>query len=79
MLPSTGRVYHTGPEKAGGVGLIKSSLALEMSRNFEFNKGEKFPPTHFTWKNKRHVLTNAVIEILQVLRKETRVHNSENM
>ena len=27
MFPESGRVYHPAPDKVGGVGLIKSSLA----------------------------------------------------
>lgn len=36
MHPISGRVYHTGPEKSGGVGLIKSSLADELSGLFQY-------------------------------------------
>ena len=36
MLPSSGRVYHSGLEKLGGVGLVKSSLAIELSRFFVY-------------------------------------------
>lgn len=47
MLPETGRVYHPAPEKVGGIGLIRSKLAIEFSRYFTFNNGENRPPTHF--------------------------------
>ncbi|RVE43835.1 hypothetical protein evm_011503 [Chilo suppressalis] len=50
MLPSTGRVYHPAEEKFGGVGLIRSKLAIELSKRFEFHHGESKPPTHFNWK-----------------------------
>lgn len=56
MLPLTGRVYHPTDDKYGGVGLIKSKLAIELSKNFEFLNGEEKPPTHFTWKNEKFKL-----------------------
>lgn len=68
MLPSTGRVYHPGPTKTGGVGLVKSNLAIELSKYFEFKNGDKSPPTHFTWKHKKHLLNNVVIDMLEQFR-----------
>ena len=65
MLPETGRVYHSGPEKLAGVGLIKSNLAIEMSKSFRFDNGEFNPPTHFTWNGKEYGLSNEVIPLLQ--------------
>lgn len=56
MLPETGRVYHPAEEKYGGIGLIKSKLAIEMSKHFSFENGDGYPPTHFMWKNKNHKL-----------------------
>lgn len=56
MLPETGRVYHPTDDKYGGVGLIKSKLAIELSKNFEFNDGETSPPSHFTWKGVKYEL-----------------------
>ncbi|XP_045521320.1 UPF0598 protein CG30010 [Pieris brassicae] len=49
MSPNTGRVYHPADEKYGGVGLIRSKLAIELSKHFTFGNGECSPPTHFTW------------------------------
>ena len=62
MLPESGRIYHPGPEKVGGVALIKSSLAIELSPHFEYQKGnqENDPPTHFNWKGICHELDNSV-------------------
>ena len=62
MLPESGRIYHPGPVKAGGVALIKSSLAIELSPHFEFRKGshEKDPPTHFNWKGVCYELDNSL-------------------
>ncbi|XP_075992255.1 UPF0598 protein CG30010 [Anticarsia gemmatalis] len=51
MLPSTGRVYHPADDKYGGVGLVKSKLAIEFSKHFEFNSQELQGPTHFRWKD----------------------------
>lgn len=56
MLPKTGRVYHPAPERAGGIGLVKSSLAIEFSKSFKFNNSEENPPTHFTWNGQLYEL-----------------------
>lgn len=52
MLPETGRVYHPAEDKYGGVGLVRSKLAIELSKYFEFKNGESNQPTHFMWQNK---------------------------
>ncbi|KAJ6661539.1 hypothetical protein lerEdw1_014449 [Lerista edwardsae] len=65
MLPENGRVYHPGPEKAGGVGLVKSALAFELSPCFEYEQGPSRPPTHFRWQGKRHPLTNELLRLIQ--------------
>ncbi|RUS70025.1 hypothetical protein EGW08_022212 [Elysia chlorotica] len=63
MLPVSGRIYHPAPEQYGGIGLIKSSLVIELSRNFEFESGDETrPPSHFTWKGTRYTLTNALYD-----------------
>lgn len=49
MLPETGRVYHPAPQKAGSIGLIRSKLAIEFSKYFQFENGDQNPPTHFTF------------------------------
>lgn len=56
MLPVTGRVYHPADDKYGGVGLIRSKLAIELSKHFTFKNGECNPPTHFTWNEKSYEL-----------------------
>ena len=28
MMPSTGRIYHPGPEKTGGIGLLSDKLGI---------------------------------------------------
>ena len=58
MCPDSGRVYHPGPEKIGGVGLVRSALAIEFSKTFTFDNGESDPPTKFRWKDKEYILTN---------------------
>lgn len=67
MLPESGRIYHPGPNKAGGVGLIKSSLAVELSPNFEYQHGnqEMDPPTHFHWMSKRYELDNSLWDVIR--------------
>lgn len=67
MLPESGRIYHPGPEKVGGVALIKSSLAIELSPHFEYRKGiqENDPPTHFNWKGVCYELDNSMWKCLR--------------
>ncbi|XP_013784594.2 UPF0598 protein CG30010-like, partial [Limulus polyphemus] len=67
MLPQTGRVYHPANEQYGGVGLVKSSLAIEFSKNIEFcdEESEEYgKPTHFTWKGLRYELSNEILKLL---------------
>eukprot|EP00057_Strongylocentrotus_purpuratus_P027141 XP_011681615.1 PREDICTED: LOW QUALITY PROTEIN: UPF0598 protein C8orf82-like [Strongylocentrotus purpuratus] len=65
MLPISGRIYHPATRKTGGVGLIKSSIAIDISTCLEFGeKGEYSPPTHFTWMGKRYTLTNEVLDLM---------------
>lgn len=56
MNVQSGRVYHPGPEKAGGIGLVRSKIAIEFSSLFTFEKGEHHCPTHFTWQDKKYTL-----------------------
>ncbi|XP_075067705.1 UPF0598 protein C8orf82 homolog [Mixophyes fleayi] len=65
MLPDNGRVYHPAPEKSGGVGLVKSSLAFELSPCFQFVSGSNAgSPTFFHWKGKRYALTNELLPLI---------------
>ncbi|XP_076375111.1 UPF0598 protein CG30010 isoform X2 [Megalopta genalis] len=52
----TGRVYHPAPERVGGIGLVRSKIAIELSTLFKFEKGEDHGPTHFLWKDERYLL-----------------------
>ncbi len=65
MLPESGRVYHTGPEHLGGVGLVKSSLALELSRFFVYSEGakESEAPMAFKWRGRMYELDNSVLDL----------------
>ncbi|KYM94141.1 PREDICTED: UPF0598 protein CG30010 isoform X1 [Cyphomyrmex costatus] len=56
MNIKTGRVYHPAPEKIGGIGLVRSNLAIEFSALFNFENGEENAPTHFVWRNERYQL-----------------------
>lgn len=56
MNIDSGRVYHPAPDKAGGIGLVRSKIAIELSAFFSFENGEQCSPTHFTWKNKKYTL-----------------------
>ncbi|KAK3580316.1 hypothetical protein CHS0354_003551 [Potamilus streckersoni] len=66
MLPETGRVYHPASPSVGGVGLIKSKLAIELSKYFEFGDGEDKPPTQFLWAGKKYALTNELIPLMNL-------------
>nr|XP_034957751.1 UPF0598 protein C8orf82-like [Zootoca vivipara] len=65
MLPENGRLYHPGPEKAGGVGLVKSALAFELSPCFDYEQGPSQAPTHFRWRDRRHALTNELLPFIR--------------
>nr|XP_009859298.1 UPF0598 protein CG30010 isoform X2 [Ciona intestinalis] len=73
MLPDTGRVYHPAPDKTGGVGLVKSKLAIEISQYFGYNKPSDTsilqPPDFFTWGGKTYLLSNQIFN--KVLKKES--------
>jgi len=64
MLPKTGRIYYPADENYGGIGLIKSALAIELSNFFVFEKGQTNPPTKILWKGSEFSLTNELIEKL---------------
>ena len=54
-------------EKLGGVGLVKSSLAIELSRFFVYEPGadDSSPPTKFVWRGKTWNLDNSVLQCLR--------------
>lgn len=60
MDPGSGRVYHPCSQRTGGVGLVRSALAIELSPHFVYATSESLsePPTHFIWSGTRHRLTN---------------------
>jgi hypothetical protein len=66
MFPESGRVYHVGP--VGGAGLIKSSLAIELSRHFIYDEGcsESDSPVKFEWKGIQYALDNTVLKHLTI-------------
>ncbi|NXQ87849.1 CH082 protein, partial [Nyctibius grandis] len=64
MLPENGRLYHPAPVKAGGVGLVRSALALEWSPGFEYGRGVAQPPTHFVWEGRRYQLGEELLPVL---------------
>lgn len=51
MAPS-GKVYHPAPERYGSIGLIRSKLAIELSKHFEFASGEDQAPNVINWGGK---------------------------
>ena len=60
MHPVSGRVYHPCSERGGGVGLVRSALAIELSPFFVYapGHGQSGQPTHFLWGGQEHTLTN---------------------
>ncbi|XP_014208093.1 UPF0598 protein CG30010 [Copidosoma floridanum] len=54
FMSPNGRVYHPAPIVTGGIGLVKSSLAIEFSSQFEFGEGEESGPTKFHWQGKEY-------------------------
>ncbi|XP_077389703.1 UPF0598 protein C8orf82 homolog [Festucalex cinctus] len=60
MHPASGRLYHPCPERADGVGLVRSALAIELSPFFVYasERGQSGPPTHFLWRKEQYALTN---------------------
>ncbi|OWR53085.1 hypothetical protein KGM_206554 [Danaus plexippus plexippus] len=83
MLPDTGRVYHPADDKYGGVGLIRSKLAIEISKHFTFENGEHNSPTQFTWKDKKYTLDQLwfpqSVEKNYIIRKLFRRHLSPEL
>uniref|UniRef100_A0A2K6RX69 CH082 protein n=1 Tax=Rhinopithecus roxellana TaxID=61622 RepID=A0A2K6RX69_RHIRO len=56
-LAANGRLYHPAPERAGGVGLVRSALAFELSACFEYGPGAPALPSHVRWQGRRLALT----------------------
>ena len=67
MLPEGGRVYHAGPDKLEGVGLVKSSLAIELSRFFVYEDGanESSSPMGFEWRGKTWTIDGSTVRKLR--------------
>ncbi|KAI6652643.1 hypothetical protein LOD99_4428 [Oopsacas minuta] len=68
MHPDNGRLYHSGPERVGGVGLIKSALADELSSFFVY-KADNKSPTHFKNNSTGELipLTNEILPLISQL------------
>ena len=72
MLPDTGRVYYYYGGKGGlegslgGVGLVKSSLALELSRCFTYaaDADDQSAPEGFSWQGRTFRLDGSVLSKL---------------
>lgn len=60
MHPVSGRVYHPCSERSGGVGLVRSALAIELSPFFVYvrESDQSGQPTYFVWGGQKHRLTN---------------------
>ncbi|KAE8599972.1 hypothetical protein XENTR_v10017414, partial [Xenopus tropicalis] len=65
VQPDSGRLYHPAPGRCGGVGLVRSSLAFELSSGFEYGANSMgAPPTHFHWNGTRVPLTHQLLPLL---------------
>lgn len=67
MQVETGRVYHPAMERVGGVGLVRSKLAIQLATHFRFGDGDDQPPTHIHWGGKDVRLSQSVVPILESL------------
>ncbi|NWU08644.1 CH082 protein, partial [Cephalopterus ornatus] len=65
VFPENGRLYHPAPERAGGVGLVRSALASEWSSAFRFPEGPEKPPSHFLWEGRSYRLTGELLPLLR--------------
>lgn len=63
-LAANGRLYHPAPERAGGVGLVRSALAFELSACFEYAPGVSALPSHVRWEGRRLALTMDLAPLL---------------
>jgi len=68
MSPTSGRVYHPTDIKFGSIGLIRSKLAIEFSKYFEFDNGDQAAPTHFTWNGVKYNLNSEWMANIQISR-----------
>ncbi|RDD47231.1 UPF0598 protein C8orf82-like protein [Trichoplax sp. H2] len=66
MLPKSGRIYHPAPRSVGRVGLIKSSLAIEISSGFRYDmkSDENSPPSVFFHQGIEYNLDNEILKYL---------------
>ncbi|XP_068599404.1 UPF0598 protein C8orf82 homolog [Brachionichthys hirsutus] len=66
MHPFSGRLYHPCLDRGGGVGLVRSALAIELSPSFVYTRDEaqSGQPTHFLWAGHTHQLTNELEGLL---------------
>lgn len=60
MVARNGRVYHRGPSRQGGVGLVASKLSIQLSKNFVFSEEHETPIAYV--HNGRTVELNAETE-----------------
>ncbi|XP_024866581.1 UPF0598 protein C8orf82 homolog isoform X1 [Kryptolebias marmoratus] len=72
MHPVSGRVYHPCPERSGGVGLVRSALAIEVSPFFVYppESGQSGQPTHFLWRGQTLKLTNELARCFPAAQEE---------
>ena len=72
VLPTTGRVYYAGLDRLGGVGLVKSSLASELSQFFVYDRTvieNGCTPVTFNWRGKATRFDPAILNKLRQIKK----------
>lgn len=62
FMSNTGKVYHPAPERYGSIGLIRSKLAIELSKLFEFRDGEEAGPTGIKWKERDYTIDTSWVD-----------------
>lgn len=63
FMSNTVKVYHPAPERYGSIGLIRSKLAIELSKLFEFEEGDEAGPTKIKWNAINYKIDSSWIKV----------------
>lgn len=79
MLPQSGRLYHPAPDRTGGVGLVKSLLAIELSQQFLYDgvDPDRDCPTHFVLDSETFKLDHSLLARLTDNQEAAALHSSK--
>ncbi|KAK3855275.1 hypothetical protein Pcinc_038311 [Petrolisthes cinctipes] len=67
MEVGTGRVYHPAPPRVGGVGLLRSKLAIQLAPHFLFHGDDDQLPSHIVWDGAEVKLQHSLVHTLTKL------------